>query len=78
MDLTASEGKAAYDEIKAYVLEHSGLKVSGLYISQVKRKPGLEIGTNYNLPKSGDSKQPHRPADKEATIMEALRYFKMV
>lgn len=78
LDLTAAESKATYDEIKTYVLEHSGLKVSNLYISQVKRKLGLEVGANYNLPKSEDSKQPQCPAEKEAAIMEALQYFKMV
>lgn len=51
LDLTAAESKATYDEIKSYVLEKYGLKVSSLYISQVKRKCGLDVGQNYNLPK---------------------------
>lgn len=78
LDLTSAESKATYDEIKAYVLEHSGLKVSSLYISQVKRKLGLEVGANYNLPKSEDSKQPQCPEDKEWAIEAALKHFKML
>lgn len=78
MDLTAAENKATYDEIKAFVLEHSGLKVSSLYISQVKRKLGLEVGANYNLSKSEDSKQPQCPPDKETAIRGALEHFKMI
>ena len=68
---------ATYPQIKAYVLEHSGLKVSNLYISQVKRKCGIEVGKNYNLPKNEDSRQPQCPEDKESAIVEALKHFKM-
>ena len=52
MDLTTAESKATYKEIQEYVLNEHGLKVSNLYISQVKRKCGIEVGENYNLPKS--------------------------
>ena len=75
LDLTAAESKATYDEIKAYVLEKYGLKVSSLYISQVKRKCGLDVGQNYNLSKKEDAKAPQCPPEKEAAIMEALRHF---
>ena len=75
LDLTAAESKATYDEIKAYVLEKHGLKVSSLYISQVKRKCGLDVGQNYNLSKKEDAKVPQCPPDKEAAIMEALKHF---
>ena len=68
---------ATYPQIKVYVLEHSGLKVSSLYISQVKRKCGIEVGKNYNLPKNEDSRQPQCPEDKESAIVEALKHFKM-
>ncbi len=78
LDLTAVESKATYDEIKAYVLEKYGLKVSSLYISQVKRKCGLDVGQNYNLSKKEDAKVPQCPPDKEAAIMEALKHFHMV
>ena len=78
LDLTAAERKATYDEIKAYVLEKHGLKVSSLYISQVKRKCGLDVGQNYNLSKKEDAKVPQCPPDKEAAIMEALKHFHMV
>ena len=78
LDLTAAESKATYDEIKAYVLEKYGLKVSILYISQVKRKCGLDVGQNYNLSKKEDAKVPQCPPDKEAAIMEALKHFHMV
>ena len=70
--------KATYDEIKKYVAEHNaGMKVSNLYISQVKRKCGIEVGKNYNLPKNEDSRQPQCPEDKESAIVEALKHFKM-
>jgi len=75
LDLTAAESKATYDEIKAYVLEKYGLKVSSLYISQVKRKCGLDVGQNYNLPKKEDAKAPQCPPEKEAAIIEALKHF---
>ena len=78
LDVTAAESKATYDEIKAYVLEMYGLKVSSLYISQVKRKCGLDVGQNYNLPKKEDAKVPQCPPEKEAAIIEALKHFQMI
>ena len=78
LDLTAAESKATYDEIKAYVLEKYGLKVSSLYISQVKRKCGLNVGPNYNLSKKEDAKVPQCPPEKEAAIMDALKHFQMI
>ena len=79
MDITSAETKATYDEIKKYVAEHNaGMKVSNLYISQVKRKCGIEVGKNYNLPKNEDSRQPQCPEDKESAIVEALKHFKMI
>ncbi|MBD9009976.1 MAG: 23S rRNA (uracil(1939)-C(5))-methyltransferase RlmD [Clostridiales bacterium] len=78
MDITSAETKATYDEIKKYVAEHNaGMKVSNLYISQVKRKCGIEVGKNYNSPKNEDSRQPQCPEDKESAIVEALKHFKM-
>lgn len=78
LDLTAAESKATYEEIKAYVLEHSGMKVSSLYIAQVKQKCGIIERENYNKPKSEDAKQPQCPPEKEKAIMEALRHFGMI
>ena len=78
LDITASEKKATYEEIQSYVLEHTGLKVSHLYIAQVKQKHGIIERENYNKPKSEDSKQPQCPPEKEAAITEALKYFKMI
>ena len=79
VDITSAETKATYDEIKKYVDEHNaGMKVSNLYISQVKRKCGIEMGKNYNLPKNEDSRQPQCPEDKERAIVEALEHFKMI
>lgn len=78
MDLTTAEKKATYDEIKAYVLEHSGLKVSSLYIAQVKQKYGIIERENYNKPKAEDAKQPKCPLEKERAIVEALRHFGIV
>ena len=78
MDITSADTKAIYDEIKKYVAEHNaGMKVSNLYISQVKRKCGIEVGKNYNLPKNEDSRQPQCPEDKESAIVEALKHCKM-
>ena len=78
LDLTAAESKATYDEIKTYVLEKYGLKVSSLYISQVKRKCGLDVGQNYNLSKKEDAKVPQCTPEKETAIMEALKHFQMI
>lgn len=78
LDLTAAESKATYEEIKAYVLEHSGMKVSSLYIAQVKQKCGIIERENYNKPKSEDAKQPQCPPEKEKAIMEALKHFGMI
>lgn len=78
MDLTSAESKATYKEIQEYVLDKFGLKVSNLYISQVKRKCGIEVGVNYNLPKSEDSRQPQCPKEKEKAIKGALEHFGMV
>ncbi len=78
LDLTAAESKATYEEIKNYVLEHSGLKVSSLYIAQVKEKCGIIERVNYNLPKSENSRQPKCPPEKEAAIREALGHFRMI
>ena len=78
LDLTAAESKATYEEIKAYVLEHTGLKVSHLYIAQVKQKYGIIERENYNKPKSESSRQPKCPPEKEAAITEALKFFRMI
>lgn len=78
LDLTAAEKKATYEEIKAYVLEHTGLKVSYLYIAQVKQKYGIIERENYNKPKSENAKQPQCPPEKEKAITEALRHFGMI
>ena len=78
LDLTAAEKKATYEEIKAYVLEHTGLKVGSLYIAQVKQKCGIIERENYNKPKSENAKQPQCPPDKEKAIKEALTHFGMI
>ncbi|HFU3862524.1 TPA: 23S rRNA methyltransferase [Streptococcus suis] len=78
LDATSAETKATYAEIKDYVLKEHGLKVSNLYISQVKRKCGLEVGENYNLPKSEDAKQPNCTEEKDKAIKDALDHFGMV
>ena len=78
LDVTSAESKATYAEIKDFVLKEHGLKVSNLYISQVKRKCGIEVGENYNLPKSEDSRQPQCPEEKEKAIKGALEHFGMI
>lgn len=78
MDLTAAESKATYEEIKEYVLEKTGLKVSNLYIAQVKNKHGLKKRENYNLPRSEYAKRPRCPEEKEKAIEDALEHFGMI
>ena len=78
LDATSAELKATYQEIKDYVLKEFGLKVSNLYISQVKRKCGIEVGENYNLPKSENARVPQCPKEKEDAIKAALKYFAII
>lgn len=78
LDLTAAESKATYEEIKDYVLKQSGLKVSNLYIAQVKQKCGIIERINYNLPKSENSRQSKCPPEKETAIKMALEHFQMI
>lgn len=78
LDLSELKGKATYEQIKDYVREHTGFKVSTLFISQVKRKCGLEVGESYNKPKSEDARQPQCTPEKEDAIMQALKHFGMI
>ena len=78
MDLSEFKGKATYEQIKAYVLEHTGLKVSSLYIAQIKKKCGLDVGENFNLPKSENARQPQCTPKKEEAIMQAFKHFGIV
>ncbi len=78
LDLTSAETKATYAEIKDYVLKEHGLKVSNLYIAQIKKKCGIELAENFNLPKSENSRQPQCTPEKEAAIMDALKHFGMI
>lgn len=78
LDLTASEKKATYQKIKDYILDKYGFKVSTLYISQIKRKCGLEVGENYNVSKKENQKIPKCPKEKEGAIMDTLKHFKMI
>ena len=79
MDLTAAESKATYEEIKKYVAEHNdGMKVTNLYIAQVKAKYGIIESENYNKPKSDEARHPKCPKEKEEAIVEALKAFKMI
>lgn len=78
MDMSGFQKGATYEQIKAYVLEHTGLKVSHLYIAQIKQKYGIIERENYNKPKSENSKQPKCPPEKEVAITEALKFFGMI
>ena len=78
MDLSEFRGKATYEQIKAYVLEQTGLKVSSLYIAQIKKKCGLDVGENFNLPKSENARQPKCTPEKEDAIIQAFRHFGIV
>ena len=75
---TSAEAKATYKEIQEYVLTQHGLKVSSLYISQIKRKCGLEVGEHYNQSKNENAKVPTCPPEKEEAIVDALKHFKMI
>ena len=78
MDLSELKGKATYEQIKAYVLEQTGLKVSSLYIAQIKKKCGLDVGENFNLPKSENARQPQCTPEKEEAIIRAFKHFGIV
>lgn len=78
MDLTELRGKATYAQVKEYILNEFGLKVSSLYIAQVKKKCGIETGENHNLPKSENAKQPQVTPEKEEAIMKAFRHFGVI
>ena len=75
LDLTAAESKSAYEEIKDYVSEHTGLKVGSLYIAQEKEKCGIIERANYNLPKSENSRQPKCSPEKEAVIIDKRKHM---
>ena len=78
LDVTAAESKATYNEIRGYVWEHHQLKVSNLYIAQVKQKHGIIERENYHKAKNENAKQPKCPKEKEDAIVEALRHFQMI
>ena len=78
MDLSKFKGKATYEQIKAYVLERTGLKVSSLYIAQIKKKCGLDVGENFNPAKSENARQPQCTPEKEDAIMQAFRHFGII
>lgn len=78
LPVTAAESKATYAEIKAHVLRIHGLKVSSLYIAQVKRKYGIEMGTAYNKPEKNKNHIPRCPKEKELAILDALKTYRMI
>lgn len=78
LDITSAESKATYQEIKDYVLKEFGLKVSTLYISQIKRKCGIEVGEHYNISQKENQKVPQCPKEKEDAIRAALEHFAMI
>ena len=77
LDITSAETKATYREIQQYVMKQTGMIVSDLNIAQVRRKCGLDMRENYNLPKSENAKQPKCPEKKEKAIVEAVKYYQM-
>ena len=78
LDLTSAESKATYAQIKEYVLDKFGFKVSTLYIAQIKKKCGIELRKNYNKSKKENQIVPQCTPEKEEAIMDALRHFKMI
>ena len=78
MDLSEFKGKATYEQIKAYVLEETGLNVSSLYIAHIKKKCGLDVGENFKLSESDNARQPQCTPEKEDAIMQAFRHFGII
>ena len=78
LDVTSAESKATYNEIQQYVLKETGLMVSNLYIAQIKKKCGIDVGESFNKPKTENAKQPKCPEDKEKAIKDALKHFGMI
>ena len=78
LDVTSAESKATYNEIQQYVLKETGLMVSNLYIAQIKKKCGIDVGECFNKPKTENAKQPKCPEDKEKAIKDALKHFGMI
>lgn len=78
MDMSKFRQGATHKQVQEYVLEHTGLKVSNLYIAQVKQKHGIIEREIYNLPKAENSRQPKCPEEKEKAIEEALKHFQMI
>jgi site-specific DNA recombinase len=76
--VTVAEAKATYTELKSYILEKYGVKVSSLYIAQIKRKYGIEVGENYNKPADANARVPKCPKAKEEIIVDALKHFRML
>ena len=76
--MSGFQNDATYGQIKERVLEQCGLKVSSLYIAQVKQKHGIIERKNYNKPKSENAIHPQCPPEKEKAITEALRYWGMI
>lgn len=78
LDISSAEAKATYEEIKSFVMEKHGLKVSNLYIAQVKRECGIVERENYNLPKTEGNRVPQCPEEKREAILDAFKHFKMI
>ena len=78
LDTSGFQTGATYDEIREWIQEKYGFHVSRLNIAQIKRKHGLDMRENYNLPKSEESRQPNCPEEKEKVIEEALKHFQML
>lgn len=78
LDLTSAESKATYAQIKEYILEKFDLKVSTLYIAQIKKKCGIKVKEHYNKSKKENQRVPQCTPEKEEAIMDALRHFKMI
>ena len=78
LEVSSAETKATYEEIKSYVLKKFGLKVSNLYIAQVKRECGIVERINYNLPKTEGNRVPQCPEDKRKAIKDAFIHFQMI
>ena len=78
VDLTSAESKATYAQIKEYILEKFDLKVSTLYIAQIKKKCGIILREHYNKSKKEKQVIPQCTPEKEEAIMDALMHFNMI
>ena len=74
MGLSEEKEQPTYANIRDYVQKTHGMKVSTLYVAQMKAECGLETQAD----RSGDKKQPKCPPEKREAILDAFRHFGLI